>query len=183
LKGIDRAFEKWHAKKKKTRQVNSLAYCSQEVLTTAREMQNPAEVKESRQSEIPFSNEELAGGFRRHAGMLRQAASASRQAAASTYAQLAGSLEQLAAAAEAGELSDIESLEQRLTVLEEKMMAAALQSASEDEMVQARGELQRQLAPYRSKMSAEQLALLEKQYLQRRILEAAGLPRLSLFYL
>lgn len=183
LKGIDRSFEKWHAKKKKTRQVNSLAYCAQEVLGVAREMQHPDEVKESRKSEIPFSNEELAAGFRRHAESLRQAGGAGQQGTPSTYGQVADSLEQLATAAEAGELSDLESLEQRLTVLEEKMMAAALQAASEEEMVLARGELQRQLAPYRRKMSAEQLALLEKQYLQRRILEAAKLPRLSLFYL
>ena len=39
------------------------------------------------------------------------------------------------------------------------------------------------LAPYRRKMTADQLALLEKQYLQRKQMEAAGLPRLSLFYL
>jgi hypothetical protein len=32
-------------------------------------------------------------------------------------------------------------------------------------------------------MSADQLAMLEKQYLERRLLEESGLPRLSLFYL
>jgi len=32
-------------------------------------------------------------------------------------------------------------------------------------------------------MSAEQLAMLEKQFLERRLLSGAGLPRLSLFYL
>jgi len=32
-------------------------------------------------------------------------------------------------------------------------------------------------------MTAGQLSMLEKQYLERRLLEAAGLPRLSLFYL
>ena len=39
------------------------------------------------------------------------------------------------------------------------------------------------LAAYRRKMKAEQLALVEKQYLQKRLLEEFGLPRLSLFYL
>jgi hypothetical protein len=180
LKGIDRAFEKWHAKKTKARRVNSLAYCAQEVLSAAREMQHPAEQQKSRQSESPFADAELADGLGRNAALLRQAAGAAAQA---TYSQVADSLEQLATAAGAGELGDLESLEQRLTVLEEKMIAAALQAASEDELVEARSEMQRQLAPYRRKMSAEQLALLEKQYLQRRILEAAGLPRLSLFYL
>jgi hypothetical protein len=39
------------------------------------------------------------------------------------------------------------------------------------------------LAAYRKKMKAEQLALVEKQYIQKRLLEEFGLPRLSLFYL
>jgi hypothetical protein len=32
-------------------------------------------------------------------------------------------------------------------------------------------------------MTADQIAMLERQYLDRRIQESAGLPRLSLFYL
>ena len=40
-----------------------------------------------------------------------------------------------------------------------------------------------ELRPYRSKMTAAQLAMLETQYLDRRLLESASLPRLSLFYL
>jgi hypothetical protein len=39
------------------------------------------------------------------------------------------------------------------------------------------------LRPYRSRMTADQIAMLERQYLDRRIQEKAGLPRLSLFYL
>jgi hypothetical protein len=163
--------------------VNSLAYCAQEVLAAAREMQDPAEAKQSRKSEIPFTTDELAQSFRRNAGMIRQAMERAGEPARMMYAQVADSLEQLAAAAEAGQTADLELLEQRLSVLEEKMIAAAIQAAPEEESVQARTEMQRQLAPYRSKMNAEQLALLEKQYLQRRMLESAGLPRLSLFYL
>jgi hypothetical protein len=183
LKGIDRAFEKWHARKRKTRTVNSLAYCAQEVLTAAREMQDPAAEAKSRASELPFRNQELVESFSRNAAGLRQAAGETGAAAQAVYVQIADSLEQLAAAALDGRLDDLEAVEQRLTVLEEKMMAAAMQAVSEDEMVVARTEMQRQLAPYRRKMSAEQLALLERQYLQRRILEEARLPRLSLFYL
>ena len=47
----------------------------------------------------------------------------------------------------------------------------------------ARRELDSQLRPYRGKMSAEQLSMLERQYLDRRLLEQSSLPRLSLFYL
>jgi len=39
------------------------------------------------------------------------------------------------------------------------------------------------LAPYRRKMSAEQLAQLERQYTQKRLFEQFDVPRLSLFYL
>ena len=49
--------------------------------------------------------------------------------------------------------------------------------------LRARRELDLQLRPYRGKMTAPQLSMLEKQYLERHLLEAASLPRLSLFYL
>ena len=39
-----------------------------------------------------------------------------------------------------------------------------------------------QLAMYRRKMKAEQIALVERQYLQKRLLEEFGLVRFSLFY-
>ena len=44
-------------------------------------------------------------------------------------------------------------------------------------------EMDRELASVRRRMSAEQIALIQKQFLQRKLLEAAELPRLSLFYL
>ncbi len=46
-----------------------------------------------------------------------------------------------------------------------------------------RRDLDRQLAPYRRKMTAEQLGRLERQYTQKRLFERFSLPRLSLFYL
>jgi pantothenate kinase-related protein Tda10 len=80
-------------------------------------------------------------------------------------------------------LADLETLEQRLTILEEKMIARIRSSASDEQMLEARQMLDRQLKPYRGKMSTEQLAMLERQFLDRRLLETAKLPRLSLFYL
>jgi hypothetical protein len=79
--------------------------------------------------------------------------------------------------------TDLESLEQRLTVLEEKMIAAARARQTEEALLAARQTLDRQLRPYRGKMTADQLTMLEKQYLDRNLLESAGLPRLSLFYM
>ena len=74
-------------------------------------------------------------------------------------------------------------MEQKLTVLEDKLLASAIQSIDEDEMLRIRCELDKQLISYRKKMTTEQLFLIERQFLHRQIFEMAGLPRLSLFYL
>jgi uncharacterized protein YpiB (UPF0302 family) len=79
--------------------------------------------------------------------------------------------------------ADLEGLEQRLTVLEENMVATARARQSDEESLASRQELDRQLRPYRGKMTAEQIAMLEKQYLERLVMEKARLPRLSLFYM
>jgi len=50
-------------------------------------------------------------------------------------------------------------------------------------MLKIRREVDGQLAMYRRNMKAEQLAMVEKQYVQKRLLEEFGIPRLSLFYL
>jgi len=55
-------------------------------------------------------------------------------------------------------------------------------AASEELMLRIRREVDGQLAMYRRKMKAEQLALVERQYTQKRLLEEFGLPRLSLYY-
>jgi hypothetical protein len=78
---------------------------------------------------------------------------------------------------------DLEDFERRLTVLEEKLLPALQSGASEETLLNIRREMDRQLAPYRRKMTAEQLAQLERQYTQKRLLESFGVPRLSLFYL
>jgi ATP-dependent helicase YprA (DUF1998 family) len=77
----------------------------------------------------------------------------------------------------------VEQLEQRLTAIEEAMIAKLRASATEEALSETRRALNRDLKAYRGKMTDEQLAMLERQFLERRLLELAGLPRLSLFYL
>jgi hypothetical protein len=171
LRGIDAAFEKWRARKVKTQMVNSLAFCAQAVLTEAQIMAGAASPRARPVVAPPFELEELRAYLENNAAALPAA-----------YEETAAALHRLAAEAER-HYSDLEALEQRLTVLEEKMMAAARAAQSEEELLEARQALERQLRPYRSKMTAPQLAMLEKQYLERTLLERAGLPRLSLFYM
>jgi len=78
---------------------------------------------------------------------------------------------------------DLEDFERRLTVLDDKLHALLLSTASGDLMLRLKRETDGQLAAYRRKMRAEQISLVEKQYIQKRLLEEFGLPRFSLFYL
>ena len=171
LRGIDTAFEKWRARKVKTQMVNSLAFCAQAVLTEARIMAEGAPARPRAETAPPFTVDELRAYLEANAGAI-----------AAAHAPIAESLRKLAAEAEA-HYSDLEGLEQHLTVLEEKMIAAARARQSEEQALESRRELDRQLRPYRGKMTADQLSMLEKQYLERHLLEQANLPRLSLFYM
>ena len=171
LRGIDEAFEKWRSRKVKTQMVNSLAFCAQAVLTEAQIMAGAAPARERKETAPPFSLEELRAYLERNAAALPAG-----------FEDTAAALRTLAAAAEE-HFADLESLERRLTVLEERMLAGARSRQTDEQALGARQELDRQLRPYRGKMTAEQLSMLEKQYLERSLLEKAGLPRLSLFYM
>jgi hypothetical protein len=175
LRGIDAAFIKWRARKSKAQQVNSLAFCSQAVMEEARTIANAAPAAAPSEAEAPFSILELQGYLQRNAAQLRETG---REA----LIEMAGSLEALAANA-ADHIHHLEDLELRLTSLEDKLLAITRSGQSEEDLFQARKELDSYLKPYRGKMTAGQLTMLEKQFLDRRLLEKASIPRLSLFYL
>jgi hypothetical protein len=77
----------------------------------------------------------------------------------------------------------LEDLERRLTVMEEKLFAVLLAATPDADIIAVRAQADRELAPYRSKMSGTQIDQLQKQYVNKRLLEKYGLPRLSLFYM
>ncbi len=169
LRGIDAAFEKWRSRRVKTQMVNSLAFCAQAVLTEAKIMAGTAAPR--KETPPPFPLEDLRAYLENNASALPP-----------EYGEIATSLRKLAAEIEQ-HYGNLEELEQRLTVLEERMIAAARTRQTEEQMLAGRQELDRQLRPYRGKMTADQLAMLEKQYLERALLEKSSLPRLSLFYM
>ncbi|HEX4231654.1 MAG TPA: hypothetical protein VHZ07_23495 [Bryobacteraceae bacterium] len=172
-RGIDEAFEKWRSRKNRRRHVNSLAYCAQAVLEAAQRM--PAGRDEKPLSQAPFAAEEL----RAH---LRSAAEQVRLRSEQAFQDLAASLDALSLRAE--ELTtSLEDLERRLSAMEDKMVASARALQTEEELYSMRESLDAELKPYRGKMTAEQLSMLERRYLDTAILERANLPRLSLFYL
>ena len=77
----------------------------------------------------------------------------------------------------------MEETERRLTMMEEKLVASMMAGSRDEELVAIRAEADRELAPYRRKMPAAQIDHLQRQFLQKKLLERAGVPRLSLFYL
>jgi len=173
LRGIDAAFEKWRAKKKRNQNVNSVAYCTQAVMLEAQALAGVAPARSGKESSAPFSLEDLQRYLTANAEQIR------RQEG---MAEIAAAVEHAASSAATLYL-DLEDLERRLTALEDKMIALVRSRQTEEHLLEARRELDLQLRPYRGKMTAPQIAMLEKQYLERRLLESANLPRLSLFYL
>lgn len=175
LRGIDRAFEKSRSRPSKARrQVNSLAYCAQAV---AEEAQALAEAGEGGHTgaaaeSAPFTLEELEAHLRRIADGTR----------AKGLEDIAASLDAIAAEAGA-HYGKLQELEQRLTVLEEKALAWLRAAARDEDLLEARRSMEFELRPYRSKFTADQLARLERQFLDRWMFERSGLPRYSIFYL
>ncbi len=174
LKGIDDTFEKWRSRKIKRRLVNSVAYCTQAVFEAAQRI-SPRTQRNARASEPLFAIDELRAHF-------KKAIDALRQRPEPPFQEVASSLESLAANAE-HHMQDLEQLEQRLTAMEDKIVAAARSLESEESLYSIRHALDQELRPYRGRMTAEQLAMLERRYLDTALLERAELPRLSLFYL
>jgi len=193
LKGIDRAFESWSRSRRAAggRQLKSLAYCVDAVLDAAAEAQEAAagtgpEVAHPKPAAEPFSREEMKAYLARNAARLRTAAERQRAQHASLavrFEETAARVEDALSLLDAPGALDLEDLERRLTVLEEKLAAALPADVNEETLLDIRREIDRSLAPYRRKMSAGQLAQLERQYMQKRIFEHFGVPRLSLFYL
>ena len=192
LKGIDRAFESYQRSRRSAgKPLKSLAYCTDAVLDAAEESQEAAAGAHAKSNghggakTEPFPRDELKHYVERNAGLLRKAAEryAGIQAAiASLLTGVAESLGSVLTLLESPGAVDLEDLERRLTILDEKVHAALLTHAREELMLKIRREVDSQLAVYRRKMKAEQLALIEKQYLQKRLLDEYQLPRLSLYY-
>jgi hypothetical protein len=191
LKGIDSAFESYQRSRRggSGKPLKSLAYCADAVLEAAEEQLEAAAGSAPGNGKAaakePFSRNELKAYLAKNAAQIEAAARKLEVAYPQFAKQLRETVQSLSDSAlllETTATLDLEDLERRLTVLDEKVHAALLTHASEQAILAIRREMDRQLAAYRRKLRAEQLALVEKQYMQKRLLEEFGLPRLSLFY-
>lgn len=187
LRGIDATFEKYNARPSKSKKVNGLAYCSQEVLAAAEDMKEAA-IGTSTETNTTkgFDSTEIAGFFRRNAAELGSATLPARPGISpeAVAREISAALKQLADEIQSkASPCRLEDLERRLTVLEERLFAVLLAAIPDDDAVAVRAQADRDLAPYRSKMPAAQVEQLQKQYAHKKLLEKYNLPRLSLFYM
>ncbi len=194
LRGIDAAFDKYDARAHKARgrlrKVNGLAWCAQAVMQSAEELVEastglaPTTASEPRES--GFESERVAAFLDQNAQAL-EASSATTPSArhldSEMWASTAARLRELAASMRGPSPPALDDLDRTLTVLEEKLFAALQSSASEQELVDLKAQADRELAPYRAKMSVVQLRQVQQQFLHKRLLELRALPRLSLFYM
>ena len=193
LRGIDVTFEHYERRPSKTRKINGLGFCSQEVLAAAEDMKEAAvgavgtaqEPSAKSRAGQGFEPEVIAPFLRRNADLLDAAKLPEGSGVSARFVarDAAKTLRHLAEQLETKPASRLEDLERRLTVLEEKLFAVLLASTPDAEIVAVRAEADHDLAPYRRKMSAAQIDQLQKQYVHKRLLEKFGLPRLSLFYM
>jgi hypothetical protein len=179
LRGIDDAFDRHDAQKLKakgkSRKINGLAWAAQSVMQAAE-----AAAEAATGARPDPASEERESGFEQERVRLYLEANAAAIEASGLAAGVAARLRELAAAVDGENLED---LDRTLTVLEEKMFAGLMTNAPEEELVALREQSARELAPYRGKMQAVQIKQVQQQFLQKRLLEARKLPRLSLFYM
>ena len=190
LKGIDNAFESYQRSRRgANKPLKSLAYCTDAVLEAAEEQKEAAAGSTPKTTDAAkqqaFSRDELKAYFAKNAEALKRASvktGLNKPEMSERLREIAGSLASNAILLDSPGTLDLEDLERRLTIWDEKLHAVLTTHATEELMLKIRREVDGQLALYRRKMKAEQLTMVEKQYIHKRLLEEFGLPRLSLYY-
>jgi hypothetical protein len=189
FKGIDSAFESYgRSRRGAGRPLKSLAYCTDAVLDAAEEGNEASAGRAPANSAVkpsPFGRDELRSYFQRNLKLLQSAANkhAENPELVTSWEEALRALQSCLVLLDSPGPLDIEDLERRLTLLDERIHAGMLLYASEELLLRLRREMDSALSAYRRKMKAGQLALVEKQFLQKRLLEEFRVPRLSLFYL
>jgi len=194
LAGIERSFAKFQKRPRGIQRVNSLAYCTQQVMKAAEEVQDsgsrqaPASGTAGAAADAaPFSSRDLEDFFQRSAEALARAAELARAASRADLAEdldrAVIALRSLAPPPGANASVEFEDLERKLSSLEDILHSGLVCATSVELLADLKAEVARGLGPYRRNMSAHQIESLERQFLKKRLFEHYRVPRLSLFYL
>jgi len=168
LKGIDRAFSKPEAQKK----IGSFAYCAKAVDQVCDEQKHLAVEKPA----LPdVSAVEIAAFMDKLVIAVRRLSQ--------VFPEFISKFESVAASIQDLDLRNLREAEQSLTALEEKLIALLKVACSDAALLETKREVDSELNPFRSRMTVEQLTMLEHQMWRRKLMERFDVPRLSLFYL
>jgi len=194
LRGIDRAFEKRSRRSARPQKINSLAYCTQAILAeyehhgdslAGSSSQSGDKALPTESSETDRAN--LIQLLDKAVDLLKQSKSQSPFQPGTTVGEVIGStilaLQEIKTEIAACRHPDYERLEMRLSTLEEKVLASLISSLSEDGLVAVRAEVSSEIQRHRRGLRAEQMALLERKMLHKRLFDQFRLTRLRLFYL
>lgn len=182
LRGIDSAFDRHESSRKRGR-INGLIWCAQAVINAAVDLKEASAgtfTAEVSDRDTSFEKNHVAAHLETVADKLNLATIA-QEACASAAHRLRG----LAARIRKSKIETVnpEILERSLTSLEEEFLVAITAAAPADLKACLKERSVRELAPYRSRMRADQLQQVERQFIQKHLLAHYNLPRFSLFYI
>ncbi len=197
LRGIERSFDSWETKPRK-RSVKSLLYCQEEVEAQYAEWlearvggttngDSAEHVVEEADDSLSFSRRTVLEYLEHLKVALGEAAKHRKQVGEDNLTEaLERGLSLLAALTDdfaTANVADTRKLEDSLTGLE-RMVTEALHSiVAADDLESIRGEVVKQLQPYRAHMDTNVYQQTLDNLLLKRLRENFGVPRLSLFYL
>ena len=199
LRGIERSFDSFEAKPRR-RTVKSLLYCQEEVEAQFAEWQEAqvgaagaqkngerAGTKGAGDAGLPFPREAILEHLEHARQSLRKICDERKKTRADDFcdalSRAAARLKELKEDFSRAARADAEKLEESLTVLEKMLDDALRAGLSARELGKARAEAEEQLQPYRGRMEHSVYEQTLNNLVFKRLREAHGLPRLSLFYL
>jgi hypothetical protein len=168
FKGIDRAFSRPDSKRK----IGSLAYCIKPIAQVCEELKDLRVEK----PEAPDVQPSEVSQFIHDAALSIERVGPTFPEFSSRFASMAQTIRGL-------DGTNLRDAEQTLNAAEEKLIELLKVAADDQLLLSVKRELDSELNPFRSKMTADQLAMYEQQMWRRKLMERFNIPRLSLFYL
>ena len=194
LRAIEKSFDSWEAKPRK-RSVKTLLYCQEEVEAQYAEWlesrvgasEDETAAKPSEESNLPFARSAILDHLRRARAKLVETCEQRRITGEDDFSESLARAASLVAQLETDFAEfprpDAQKLEDSLTGIERMLSDVLRSTVSSDELEVFRGEIKKQLRPYRSHMDPAVYEQMFENLLLKRLREQFGVPRLSLFYL
>lgn len=182
LRGIEKVFDSYDAKPKKTRTVKSLMYCREEVEAQYEEWResqigkNTDEPTEPNQDNSMFSDETIVQHLQNISSELQSVKLKANKDLTETIERILVRLDELKT-----NFSTPEKLEEDLTHLEKLLDDCLLEKS--DNLANLKAETEKELQSYKKTMTDEVYQTTFDLLLLKKLRLDVGIPRLSLFYL